>query len=392
MERCVRVLGAAGVLMLLALFSALAHGGAEPAGGFVWSAWVFTPDIVIATLTLVLVYAAGMARRAKSTEPLPSWRPISFFVGLAFVFLALQSPIDSVAEHLFFVHQVQHLLLRMVGPMLIALSSPQGILVAGLPAWVRRSLLAPLVSNGAVRGVFGAIAHPVVATAIFVSALYFWQLPQYHNIALLDAAIHYGMHATMLLAGLLFWWRIFDRRPSPQGLRYGIRLMMLWIIILSNITLGAYTTFKSAVLYTAYDVVGRVFAYAPLADEKLGGIIIWIPSSMMCLMAVLVVIHMWGRHETRLDERHIRRSPSNSAAAPYPTTASTLVKQQGPKNRTLALGFAVFVFIVFAGAILTGVLSRLSSSGPTALEANDGSVQRFSQTPLPSMTRSTTER
>jgi cytochrome c oxidase assembly factor CtaG len=47
-------------------------------------------------------------------------------------FFALQSPIDPVAEHLFFVHQIQ-LLLGRVTPMFIMLSAPQGLLVAGMP-------------------------------------------------------------------------------------------------------------------------------------------------------------------------------------------------------------------------------------------------------------------
>jgi putative membrane protein len=146
-------------------------------------------------------------------------------------------------------------------------------------------------------------------------------------VALLDDTIHYIMHVTMLVAGLLFWWLILDRRPPPQGLRYGVRLMMLWLAILSNIVLGGYTTLKHAVLYTAYDVHGRLYGMPAGTDEHIGGIIIWIPSSMMCLIAILLVIHMWGRQEALLDERRRTGLPGLRGGGPVPTTAAALVVQ-----------------------------------------------------------------
>lgn len=344
------------VLIIAPAAPAHAHGGEGLTDGTAWSTWRLTADIVIPTALAALVYAAGMVRRSAVTEPAPWWRHSLFFAGLAAVFLALQSPIDPIAERLFLIHQIQHLLLRMVGPMLIALAWPQGDLIAGLPATIRRTLLAPVVANGAIRGVFGTVSDPVVATAMFIGALYFWQIPRYHDLALLNEPVHYVMHATMLLAGLVFWWRIFDRRPPGPGLRYGVRLMMLWLVILSNILLGAYIALKNPVLYGAYDVLGRLFDYAPLADEQVGGFVIWIPSSMMCVVAVLIVIHMGGRHETKLDQKRSACCPSNSGAMFYPTTASELIQQQGSKNRVLALGFAAFVLTVFGAAILVGLL------------------------------------
>src|SRR3546814_7633958 len=87
----------------------------------------------------------------------------------------------------------------------------------------------------------------------FIASLYAWEVPSWHNAALLNDGIHYLMHVTMLVAGLFFWWLVLDRRPPPQGLRHGVRLMMLWLAILSNIILGGYTALKHDVLYTAYD-------------------------------------------------------------------------------------------------------------------------------------------
>jgi len=337
---------------------ARAHGAAGLSEATAWAHWPITPEIAVPTALVVVLYLTGMARRPSPVDAVARWRHGAFLAGIAALFLALQSPLDPVAERLFFVHQIQHLLLRLIGPMLIALAAPQGVLIAGLPVPIRRTLLAPVAGSAVVRAVFAAITGPVVVTGLFVGALYVWELPRFHQAALADPLIHQIMHASMVFAGVVFWWRIFDRRPAPQGLRYGVRLMMLWLVILSNIVLGALTTFKTTVLYPAYDLPGRLFGYAALADERIGGIIIWIPGSMMCVLAVLLVIHVWGRRETRLEQRQPERSRAVSGAA--------VIAAQAPRNRALALGFAAFAVTVFAVTILLGMLSQLS--GPAVTE------------------------
>ncbi len=330
-----------------------AHGNLLMTGSSVWGAWVFTPDVMLTLLLVALIYGKGILNRAAASQPLPVLRCISFYAGLAFIALALQSPIDPLGESLFFVHQFQHLLLRMVGPLLIALAWPQGVLVAGMPAWMRRYLLTPLASNEAIRRVLGVFSSPVVASGFFIGILYFWEVPRFHNAAVLDDAIHYIMHATMLAAGLIFWWQVFDRRSDGKSLRYATRLMMLWLVILSNILLGAYTTLKTETLYNAYGLGSRMFGYTPLADEQIGGIIIWIPSSMMSLVALLIVIHMWGRHESRMVERQMLSNPSVQVNL---ISGTAMNQETRLKNQALARRLATFAATVFTTVVLIGML------------------------------------
>ena len=61
-------------------------------------------------------------RIISSTQPAASWRLWSFGTGLALIFLALASPIDTVgAQQSFSVHMVQHLLLGDLAPLAIVL-------------------------------------------------------------------------------------------------------------------------------------------------------------------------------------------------------------------------------------------------------------------------------
>ena len=349
--------GWASAAIAISVRPSWAHGDAG--GDAAWNIWTLTPDIAIPTLLIVGVYITGVLRRGVVAARVATWRHIAFASGVAAILVALESPVDGLADHLFSVHQVQHLLLRMIGPMLVALSAPQAMLVRGLPAGVRRNVLAPVLANGVVQRIFAALTRPVSVTLIFIAALYVWEVPRIQDAAILNDGVHYTMHVTMLAAGLLFWWRVFDVRPAPMSTPYGARLMMLWVVTLSNIVLGAFTTLKTMPLYPAYDIAGRLFGIRPLADESIGGFVIWVPGSMMCLAAVIVVINLWGRHETRMDEAR-RRSPGGAPA--YPTTGAELVAGARLKNRTLAVGVGSFALAVFATAILASVLYHIDSA------------------------------
>lgn len=332
--------------------------------------WEFEPDIVIGTLLACLVYAAGI-KRGRDGLRRHTLRHVSYFAGVASIFLALESPIDAFADHVFWVHQIQHILLRMIGPMLITLAAPQAVLIRGLPRALREGALAPVVSGGVARSVFGLLTTASAVTVLFIAALYIWQYPPIHDAAILSDGIHYTMHITMLAAGLLFFWRIFDPRPAPRGLAYGKRLMMLLMAILTQIGLGAYLTLKSDVLYPAYDIVGRLSAIKPLADEMIGGFIIWVPSSMMCLLAAIIVIHAWGKEETRAEERWTKAGLEISSR---PITGADLVARAQPKNRMLAVGVGGFVVLMFGMAIFLGVLDHLNARTPGGLFARSVSA------------------
>jgi len=229
------------------------------------------------------------------------------------------------------------------------------------------------MGSGLLRRLFGFITSATVATLLFIAALSVWPSPPIHHAAILSDDIHYTMHVTMLAAGLLFFWRVFDMRPPPMGNGYGKRLMMLLLVSLTQVGLGAYLTLKSEVLYPAYDVAGRYFGIRPLTDEIVGGFIIWAPSSMMCIVAALIVIHSWGRQETRADERHPAWSGGNVW---HPTTGADLVAQARAKNRTLAIGVAGLVVLMFGMAMFAGVLDHLNAETPGGLFAGMATVGR----------------
>ena len=294
---------------------AFAHVDDGPAAA-AWTSWQLKADIVGGIALAALLYAAGMWKLRAKEHSSVAWRHAAFFAGLAALFIALQSPLDALAEHSFFMHQLQHLLLQTVAPLLLMLAAPQPALLAGFPAPLRRAIVAPVLGSRTVRGIFGFLSQPWIAALLLVVSLYAWHWPAWHDLALRDEPVHYLMHASMLAAGLLFFSCILDPRPAPLGSRYGTRINALWAAMTACMLLGAGLALKSTALYPAYDELGRLFDLSALGDERLGGLIMWIPGSAAWLPAFLVLLRRWDTHELRIHDRRMRGiAPAGSATA-----------------------------------------------------------------------------
>ena len=331
----------------------------------------FEAAVSAAIALFCLTYWSGSKRYVNRTQPASRLPHLLFGGGIAAMALALLPPISSMAGHLFWIQQVQSLTLRMVSPMLIVLAAPSATLIAGLPArWRKRFPVQEddsfFMDDTPPRGAIASFSHPAVVTALFIGVFAFWQIPFCLNAAVLNAAVADVMVLTLLASGLLYWWRALDPRSPPLGPGYGARLGMLLFATLTQIGLGAYLTVKTVVLYPAYDTAGRLFHTAALNDETMGGAVIWVPGSIICVFAAIAIIHLWGRHETRVDARRTSWSGSNSDALLFPTTGDALVENARPKNRILAIGAAAFAIAMFAFVIVSGVLNHMDSKHTAA--------------------------
>lgn len=323
-----RWIAAAALLVFAA--PAMAHGGHVHEGQSAWTMWQLSPEILIGLLVVGAIYWRGSRHGLVDSR----WRIAAFFGGLLALFVALISPVERLADHIFAVHQVEHMLLRTVAPMLLFLSIPQGALVRGSPAALTRLL----AGNGWLRRVIGWLRFPPLATAMFIASSYFWMLPYYHDMAILNEPIHYLWHISLLLSGLIFFSVIFDRRAAPHGPMLGTRLAMFVVAALGNILLGAFLTLKTVPLYSAYLELGHMWSVSELTDEQTGGIIMWIPGTMMFALSAMWIIYSFGREETRITDRRQR-------------TGRGLVAARRQGNMALGIGLAIFAFLVMVLAV-----------------------------------------
>ena len=354
-----------------------------------WTAWQFEAGIAGGSALFAALYLAGMRKTRVKERFSGRWRHGAFFGGMGALFLALESPLDGLAEHSFFIHQIQHLVLQTVAPILLMLAAPQATLVAGFPAPLRRALVAPLMASRPVRAVFGFLLRPWVAAALLVASLYAWHWPAWHDLALRDDRVHYLMHVTLLAGGLVFFGCVLDARPPPLGARYGARVNALVAAMTACMVLGVVLALKRTPWYPAYGDLGRLPHLSALGDERLGGLIMWIPGSAAWVPAFLVLLRRWDGQEARLHERRRRGIAAGAAPGTAGNTRVALLTglvALGGFAATLAIGWIVTRAhpdlpdreTAGSAAVATGFVMHASPQPVPELRFADGAGRKLS--------------
>ena len=213
---------------------------------------------------------------------------LCFWIGLLSLYAVTQTQVDYYAEHEFFVHQLQSIVLHHLGPFFIVLSCPTEALTAGLPIAGKR--LIQMVSRWKpVQCLVNVLFHPVATVIVFVGLIIFWLLPYIHFIAMLDWRVYRLMNWSMVINGLMFWGVVLEPHSKWS---LGSRILMMLVIIPPQILVGALIFFTPHELYPIYTLCGRAFTgMSFITDQQIGGLIIWMNAAMMSVIGILVVIH-----------------------------------------------------------------------------------------------------
>lgn len=254
--------------------------------------WDFSPTVLAACALPAAAYARGLVRAKRAGEAIGFWRPLAFFLGVGLIYVALQTYMDYLSQHMFWVHRLQHLILHHIGPLLLALAAPVGVMARGVPAGLYQRVLLPFWRHRLVQRLYGFIQNPVVAPSLFVGLIYFWLSPAIHFTAMLNEERYKIMNWSMAVDGILFWWLMIAPRRAQghANVSYPVRFLVLWWVMILQILPGAYIALHHSMLYDVYDICGRAWEIDPLTDQEIGGLITWIPAAMMSVIASLVVL------------------------------------------------------------------------------------------------------
>ena len=163
--------------------------------------WPFDPTVYAGLLLLALAYAA----LARGRADIGRRQSLYFAAGLLTIWVALETPIDTVSDHyLQSVHMLQHVLIGLVAPPLLLLAlSP--------------SMVATLLRIPGLR----AATEPVPAQLAFAVVMGAWHLPFLYDLTVrsegdprLRAPDLHGRRRPLLVAG---GGRDRGRRPLAAG-------------------------------------------------------------------------------------------------------------------------------------------------------------------------------
>ncbi|MFQ5576215.1 MAG: cytochrome c oxidase assembly protein [Anaerolineae bacterium] len=271
----------------------------DPITGALLQSWGWRVDVIAVLVTAGTLYLLGWrrlrrierAQKGPAAHRLATGRRLAAYLsGLVIVALALMSPIDVLGGQLFTFHMVQHLLLVMIAPPLLLLGNPFPFVLWGL--WPRaRSAAASLFKPKSVfRRGLRAATTPGIVWFTFVAVYVGWHDPNAYNAALRYEWLHDAEHLSFFITGVLYWWHVVGAGPKihrrfPLGLRIGYLL----VTIPPNMLTGVAIAFASEPVYTYYTTVPRILGLSVMQDQMIGGFIMWVPGSMMYIIAVLAL-------------------------------------------------------------------------------------------------------
>jgi len=261
--------------------------------------WTLQPGVLIGVALVGGTYVARWrhvrsSASSRRTADAPVWRLCCFIGSLLVALIALVSPVDGLAEDLFLMHMVQHMLLLDIAPILAILGFTKVILRP-----VTRAV-------GDLERRAGALAHPAFAVVLYVSVIWVWHIPAAYDLALRHPVAHVLEHASFLLAGSLYWWHLL----SP--IRARMRLHGMGPVIYMASTklfvgaLGMGLAFAPDALYPYYVHHVRVWGISAIDDQSIAGLIMAVEQSLVMGIA-LVVLFVRALSESEREQQRRER-------------------------------------------------------------------------------------
>jgi putative membrane protein len=271
---------------------------APPTLGRLLGSWAVDAPVALALAAAAALYVRGSIRAGAGWSRL---RTASFLAGLGALALALMSGIDRYAEQLLSVHMVQHLLLALIAPALLLAGAPVRLALATGSRRLRRRLAAALGSRPG-----RALAHPLTGCALFTATILLTHLTGIFELALGDPAIHGVEHAAYFWSGLLLLAPLIAADPVPHAPAPLARFAWLMAAMSAMAVPGALLALSRHVYYPHYLATSHALGRSALADQQVGGAIMWIGGTLpMFALALWIALAAMLAEERRQRRRDV---------------------------------------------------------------------------------------
>jgi putative membrane protein len=247
-----------------------------------WMPGEIHADVIAGVAVLAAAYLWAWRRRGIPVSPSHAG---CFTAGLVVILVALNGPLHDLSDrYLFSAHMVQHLLLTLVLPPL---------LLAGLPSWLADDLIRLAGRSRPSALIVACVTRPLPAFALYAVALIGWHLPGPYGAALGSHAWHVIEHLTLIATSTLAWWPVLSPSTLAPPLPYGAQILYLFVFGMPMTVVAAMITAAEEVLYPFYALAPRVTTLTALEDQRLGGIVMWVPAGLIPLVAFTIVFFRW---------------------------------------------------------------------------------------------------
>jgi putative membrane protein len=256
--------------------------------------WTLDPGVLIAVAAVGGIYVTRWRHVRLGPSPrraaeAPIWRLCCLLASLLAAMIALVSPVDGLADRLFFMHMIQHMLLLDLVPILAILG-------------FTKVILRPVTR--AVRDLearAGVLAHPVFAVLLYVAVIWSWHVPAAYDVALSHPVVHVFEHVSFLVAGSLYWWHLLSpirARMRLDGMGPVVYMASTKLLVGA---LGMGLAFAPYALYPYYVHHARTWGISAADDQSIAGLIMAVEQSLVMGIA-LVVLFMRALSESEREQ------------------------------------------------------------------------------------------
>jgi len=251
--------------------------------------WTLDPTVYAGLVALYF----GQAWLARGVHDAERKHSLYFGVGLITVWVALETPIDTIADHyLDSVHMFQHVLLGFVAPPLMLLGLSPG-------------MVARLVKVPGVR----AITEPIPAQLIAGVVMIVWHVPALYEATLYSEGLHVTEHLAFIVAGILLYWPILQATSAHARWQMspGAKLLYMLVATLPQDAVALALIFSRAPFYEYYTHVPRlVGSLSPIVDQTVAGAVLMLFGKATIAIAAITVFVRWFSNEHSADFRTTR--------------------------------------------------------------------------------------
>ncbi len=235
----------------------------------------------------------------------PWTRTAAFLAGLAAVDLALQSPVATFTGTYFQAHVIQHLLLMVVAPPLLALGAPSTLLLQTARRRTKERWLRTLRSPAA-----AVITHPITVWCLYFGLMFAFFLSSLINLAMHHMALMDLLNLLFLFGGTLYWWPMVGLDPIVHWkMGYGARMVNILLGGPPEVILGL------AILSLRVPIASMY----TLSSTHAGGALLWISTEFVVIAAFMPIFWQWMRSDeraaARYDAREVDAVPTQAASA-----------------------------------------------------------------------------
>jgi cytochrome c oxidase assembly factor CtaG/putative copper export protein len=255
-------------------------------------------------------YLAGVVRLVRRGDRWPVWKAVTWVSAMVILWFTTSSGLYVYGIFLFSIHMVAHMILSMLIPLLMVLSTPVTLAARAISARADGSRGPREWIMGVVHSRYlGVLGHPLVAAPIFALSLIVFYYSPLFEWALSDHLGHQWMTVHFVLSGYLFALVLLDADPHPHRPSYPLRLVIVLATMAFHAFFGLGLILGEGLLVPEwFGAMGREWGLDPLADQQQGGELAWGLGEIPTVLLAILVTWSWSRGDDREQKRLDRQA------------------------------------------------------------------------------------